>query len=66
MLVSRSQSSQSSTSLRVRRLPVPGTLGSFRLGPTNSAQVIVRQCPESPIFWILPAKARREDSRWEA
>ena len=34
MLVSRSQSSQSSTSLRVTRLPVPGTLGSFRLGPT--------------------------------
>ena len=34
MLVSRSQSSQSSTSLRARRLPVPGTLGSFRLGPT--------------------------------
>ena len=34
MLVSHSQSSSSSTSLRGRRLPVPGTLGSFRLGRT--------------------------------
>ena len=34
MLVSRNQSSQSSISLRVRRLPVPPvTLGSFRPGP---------------------------------
>jgi HEPN domain len=29
-----SQSSKSSTFLRVRRSPVRGTLGSFRLGPT--------------------------------
>jgi hypothetical protein len=35
MLVSRSQSSQSSTSLRATRLPVRGTLGSSPLGPTE-------------------------------
>ena len=34
MLVSRSQSSRSSSSLRIRRLPDSSTLGWFRLGPT--------------------------------
>ena len=35
MLVSHSQSLQSSPSLHAPRLSVPGMLGSFRLGPTD-------------------------------
>ncbi len=38
MLVSRSQSRQSSRSLRVSRLPIRGTLASFQLGPTVTDQ----------------------------